>query len=91
MLERSCSCGNIIKNKLNLRNHCTRNSIGQYLSVHTFFYHFENEHNFESESIKNEFFDHVMHIKIFQNIRYTLFYIFMAVILKNACHFDSHH
>ena len=82
---------------MNLKNHHTHNTIGQYLSVYIYFHHFENQHHFEFESIKNEFFDpenllkHELHIEILQNLRHTLFYIFLAAILKRGCHFGSHH
>ena len=70
-----------MKIKVNISNHRTRNTIGQYLSVY-YFHHFENEHHFEFESIKNEFFDpenilkHVLHIEILQNVRYIHCFIF---------------
>ena len=34
-----------MKIKVNLRNHGTRNTIGQYLSLYIYFHHFENEHH----------------------------------------------
>ena len=69
-----------MKIKVNLGNHRTRNTIGQYLSI--YFHHFENEYVFELESIKNEFFDleillkHVLPIEIIQNMRYIHCFIF---------------
>ena len=69
-----------MKVKLILRNHHTRNTIGQYLSVYIYLsIIIETEHHFEFESIKNEFFDldnllkHVLHIEILQNMRYVCF------------------
>ena len=52
--------------KVNLRNHCVTSSVNIYLCI---CHHFENEHHFELESIKNEFIDldnllkHVLHIE----------------------------
>ena len=66
-----------MKIKVNLANHRTRNTISQYLSVYVF-HSFENEHHFEFESMKNEFFDLanlcIAHRNHPKNEIYTLFY-----------------
>ena len=71
-----------MKIKVNLGNHLTRNTVNIYLYRYIYFHHFENEHHFEFESIKNEFFDlenllkHVLHMEILQNMRYIHCFIF---------------
>ena len=69
---------------VNLRNDPTRNTI-----IHC--HHFENEHHFEFESIKNEFYDlenllkHVLHIEILQNMRY----IYIHNFIFHGGHFEK--
>ena len=60
------------------------NTIAQYLSKLYQYYghHFENEHRFELESIKNEFNDlenllkHVLHIELLKNMRHIHYFTF---------------
>ena len=65
-----------MKIKVNLRNHRTHVTPLVNIILYIYFHSFENEHHFEFESIRNEFFDlenllkHVLHIEILQNMRY---------------------
>ena len=82
MLGRSCSRWNIKEIKVNLRNHRLNVTPSVHIYLYIYCHHFENEHHFEFESIKNEFFDlrnllkHVFHIEILQNMRYIHCFIF---------------
>ena len=81
-----------MKIKANLRNHCTCNTVGNYVSVIYIFHHFNIEHHFQSESIKNEFFD----LENLQNMRYASFFYIVLYFHgghfeKSGCHFDRHH
>ena len=78
MLGRSCSCWNIKKIKVNLRNHHTHNTIGQYLSVYIYIATILKMNIILSLKVSNEFFDlenllkHVLHIEILQNMRHNI-------------------
>ena len=82
MVGRSCSAGIQRKLKLTLEIivHVTP-LVNIYLYI-VYCHHFENEHLFEFDSTKNEFFDlenllkHVLHIEMLQNMRYIHCFIF---------------